>query len=413
MEHRAKYKQVLLLLILGCTFYYASAQSISQQIKVQVTSLTDTIIGAVGEVERDQMGNLFVADFGQKVWYIYPNGSAKVFNNTMYGASGNTLDAQGNVIQSQFYGNTIVKLNRYTKEVEEIAHEGLAGPVGLTYKNKELYVCNCNNNTIAKIENGKAVQFSKSPLFNCPNGIITGPKGNLYVVNFNNPNIVKIDSAGNATLFAALPTTSGGHIDYDQGYFYVTSFKDHKIFRVSYFKQKVSHFAGTGTKGVVNGEGHNAQFSNPNGIEAYQGNLYINDKIVDPKDGITKFVIRKVTFPHLLPLLNQASQVSLEEVKKVYQTYKEYPSFKDDDTEAIINRLGYVLINRKQYDMAVSIFEMNTESYPASWNVWDSLAEAYMLKGEKDKSIQFYYKSLELNPQNANARQKLKELESL
>jgi tetratricopeptide (TPR) repeat protein len=44
--------------------------------------------------------------------------------------------------------------------------------------------------------------------------------------------------------------------------------------------------------------------------------------------------------------------------------------------------------------------------------VYDSLAEAYMKAGEKEQAIEFYKKSLEKDPENDNAKQKIKELES-
>jgi predicted negative regulator of RcsB-dependent stress response len=42
--------------------------------------------------------------------------------------------------------------------------------------------------------------------------------------------------------------------------------------------------------------------------------------------------------------------------------------------------------------------------------VYDSLGEAYMKKGDKEKAIENYQKSLGLNPNNTNAREMLKKL---
>jgi cytochrome c-type biogenesis protein CcmH/NrfG len=50
--------------------------------------------------------------------------------------------------------------------------------------------------------------------------------------------------------------------------------------------------------------------------------------------------------------------------------------------------------------------------HPESWNVYDSLAEAYMNSGEKTLAIQNYQKSLELNPKNNNAAAMLKKLQN-
>jgi len=45
-------------------------------------------------------------------------------------------------------------------------------------------------------------------------------------------------------------------------------------------------------------------------------------------------------------------------------------------------------------------------------NAYDSLAEAYMLSGNKELAIKNYEKSLELNPQNTNAAEQLKKLKT-
>ena len=59
---------------------------------------------------------------------------------------------------------------------------------------------------------------------------------------------------------------------------------------------------------------------------------------------------------------------------------------------------------------AIAIFTMNTESYPKSFNAWDSLAEAYLLNGDKKNAKKHYQQSLKLNPKNTNASNQLKKL---
>ena len=52
----------------------------------------------------------------------------------------------------------------------------------------------------------------------------------------------------------------------------------------------------------------------------------------------------------------------------------------------------------------------NAEEFPLSGNVWDSLAEAYLTSGNKVLAEIYYRKALELDPQNANALEKLAKL---
>lgn len=78
-----------------------------------------------------------------------------------------------------------------------------------------------------------------------------------------------------------------------------------------------------------------------------------------------------------------------------------------------LNTVGYmVLQGMKNPKGAIKIFKLNIEMYPKYANGYDSLAEAYMENGEMNKAIKFYAKSLELNPKNTNAIEKLNEIKN-
>jgi len=79
-------------------------------------------------------------------------------------------------------------------------------------------------------------------------------------------------------------------------------------------------------------------------------------------------------------------------------------------TESQMNRLGYQLLGLKRIKDALEVFKQNTLDFPNEFNTWDSLAEGYLVSGDKESAIKYYKKSLELNPNNTNAVQKLKEL---
>ncbi len=72
-----------------------------------------------------------------------------------------------------------------------------------------------------------------------------------------------------------------------------------------------------------------------------------------------------------------------------------------------MNQLGYGLLRSNRVDDAIAIFSLNVEAFPQSWNVYDSLAEAYAAKGEKALAIKNYAHSIEMNPGNTNGIKKL------
>jgi CubicO group peptidase (beta-lactamase class C family) len=82
----------------------------------------------------------------------------------------------------------------------------------------------------------------------------------------------------------------------------------------------------------------------------------------------------------------------------------------DKPSEAVVNRLGYWLLGRDRVDEAIELFELNVELYPEAWNVYDSLGEAQLVKGLREEGLANYRRSLELNPDNDNARQVLAEV---
>ena len=75
-----------------------------------------------------------------------------------------------------------------------------------------------------------------------------------------------------------------------------------------------------------------------------------------------------------------------------------------------LNSFGYQLLNSHQMEQALKVFRLNVEEYPQSWNVYDSLGEAYMNAGQTSLAIQNYEKSMELNPKNDNGAGMLKKL---
>jgi CubicO group peptidase (beta-lactamase class C family) len=96
----------------------------------------------------------------------------------------------------------------------------------------------------------------------------------------------------------------------------------------------------------------------------------------------------------------------------VYKTLKElegtYP--RAAFTESLLNRIGYELLAKGATGAATEVLEHNVKLYPKSWNVYDSLAEAYARGGDLRQAIQYYERSLKLNPENENAKVALRKL---
>jgi hypothetical protein len=85
----------------------------------------------------------------------------------------------------------------------------------------------------------------------------------------------------------------------------------------------------------------------------------------------------------------------VDEAVAAYKKLKEANPSDPAVAEVRFNEAGYGLLGRQEYVKAIAILKLNTELYPASANTYDSLAEAYMVSGDKAQAVAFYRKSLE------------------
>ncbi len=263
--------------------------------QTKIRSITNVIEGhAVGGVTADLLGNIYVADFGEFVWKITPEGKRDVFASGLYGASGNAIDNEGNLLQSNFYGDSITKIDR-KGQMQAFVTSGLSGPVGIAINKQtgDVYVANCRGNSIAKIaRDGTVSSFAKSDLFRCPNGISFDREGNLYVVNFRDNKMLKVDPKGIVTPFATISEKGLGHLCFKEDRFYVTAFHSHEIYEVT-LDGTVKRILGNGKRGIVDGASANARLSFPNGIaySPWGRRLYINEYVNDSEASLPRRAI--------------------------------------------------------------------------------------------------------------------------
>jgi hypothetical protein len=79
--------------------------------------------------------------------------------------------------------------------------------------------------------------------------------------------------------------------------------------------------------------------------------------------------------------------------------------------ESMVNDWAYSLMRWSpgKLEMAFDLFKLNVANYPNSYNTYDSLAECFDKKGETNLALEYYGKSLKMNPQNAHAATYIKE----
>jgi dienelactone hydrolase len=138
-----------------------------------------------------------------------------------------------------------------------------------------------------------------------------------------------------------------------------------------------------------------AQTPAQHGIPAYAAALETRPAVAQPS-GRTQ-------------LAAELAQRGFEHAPEAYQAMRtREPAFELKDAE--LNAWGYGLLRAGQPAQAIAIFKLATTLYPASGNAFDSLAEAYEQQGDKPNAILHYQRSLQLDPDNDNARAHLQTL---
>ncbi len=91
------------------------------------------------------------------------------------------------------------------------------------------------------------------------------------------------------------------------------------------------------------------------------------------------------------------------------KTKNKNPEF--DPQEVELNNWAYRMMAYNQQTEALEIFKLNVHLFPKSWNAYDSYGEVLLKMGDKNKSIEMYKKSIELNSKNENGKEMLSKIE--
>ena len=101
---------------------------------------------------------------------------------------------------------------------------------------------------------------------------------------------------------------------------------------------------------------------------------------------------------------------SSNNIEATYYELKKNQADKYDFEENQLNQLGYYYLQKNQVNNAVAVLKINTKEFPNSYNVYDSYGEALLKSGNKEKAIENYKRSVQLNPVNENGVNVLKDL---
>jgi len=97
----------------------------------------------------------------------------------------------------------------------------------------------------------------------------------------------------------------------------------------------------------------------------------------------------------------------LEAIKEYYENLSGKYGFEIHARVQTLNLLGFSLIQNKKYKDAIEVFKHCISAYPDFWMAYHNLAYCYQQTGDKELAIKNYEKTLQLNPDNQAAAERL------
>lgn len=146
-------------------------------------------------------------------------------------------------------------------------------------------------------------------------------------------------------------------------------------------------------------------------LEAYPNSEYAHRALVQAFTQLDRPHDAKTHLRHYVALnprdLEAVDRLGIDQTLKLFEALAK----RGDLDERQVNSLGYRLLAAERIRDAIRVFKLNVAAFPDSWNVYDSLGEAYLKAGDRTKAAHYYQKSLNLNPENKHAKKILQELQ--
>ncbi len=267
----------------------------------------------------DSQGNLFGCDFeGTTVYKVTPAGNVSPFATGFNHPNGMTIDANDNIYLASTWDHAIFKIDPAGTTTQY--GPTITNPNGVIFEadSDTLIVASYALNQIYKLApDGTVSYWISGGELNGPLGMTYDDDDRLYIANFNDGKVLRVDG-DQLVEIAAVPSGdlwggdyACGFLTYASGYLYATGIAVNYVYRIS-LDGELSVFAGCGIAGHVDGDALSARFSQPNGIvpNATGDTLYVSDFTTQTIRTISGFTSDVPEFATPIPLRTELAQNS-------------------------------------------------------------------------------------------------------
>jgi len=227
-------------------------------------------IGVNDDIIQAADGTIYGSNYsGTYVYKITTSGDVSEYMGGFNAPNGLAFDADSNLVVASNLGNRIYKVMPDSTKVQ--FGPNITSPSGIIEDplSDTLYVTQYTQNNVVKLApDGTITPFLSGPPLNGPVGLTWDENNVLFIANYNNGQIFRVNGT-TLTEIADIPGgTFGaiGFLEYGEGMLYATGIGVNRIYQVDPVSGNTSILAGTGIGGVTDGPAATARFNRPNGI---------------------------------------------------------------------------------------------------------------------------------------------------
>ncbi|MCB0658708.1 MAG: alpha/beta fold hydrolase [Saprospiraceae bacterium] len=108
--------------------------------------------------------------------------------------------------------------------------------------------------------------------------------------------------------------------------------------------------------------------------------------------------------------LVQGIDAALRYHKQLFEKYRNQDDYYYDVSENSLNGYGYQLLEQQHIEDAIAVFRQNADLFPDAYNVYNSLAEGLIARGDHEAAIINLQKAVKLNPLDGYSQAMLQRL---
>ncbi len=174
--------------------------------------------------------------------------------------------------------------------------------------------------------------------------------------------------------------------------------KNDKSFETQHIRSifKLDEFLKANTNGLIYGSKY------------YENETHNTVPLISEYDGL-RFIFDFYLFDATEKDFTDSTDSIASKLKTHYANVTEKMGYMNAAPEAFINYFAYEALGKKHYNKAKALFELNTEWYPESSNVYDSYADYYLAQKDTANAVTNYQKALQIKD-NTETRSKLNAL---